>query len=161
MDATPDDLSTQRARLVEELRGYGAAFTEVSRRFAAWSKLHYTDAMALLEIVEAEQRGDPLSPARLGERISLTSGATTALINRLERAHHVVRTREQADRRVVTLHTTEHVGELAATYFGPLGARLDTMMSAYSAEQLTQFETFVVDLRDTMNEHLREEDSPT
>ena len=45
MDATPDDLSTQRTRLMEELRGYGAAFTEVSRRFAAWSKLHYTDAI--------------------------------------------------------------------------------------------------------------------
>lgn len=160
MNATPEDLTTQRARLMEELRGYGATFTEVSRRFAAWSKLHHTDAMALLEIVEAEGRGDPLSPARLGERVSLTSGATTALINRLERANHVVRTREHTDRRVVTLHTTEHVGALAATYFGPLGDRLDAMMSTYPPEHLAQFEAFVVDLRNTMESHLREGDSP-
>lgn len=159
MDATPEDLTTQRARLMEELRGYGATFTEVSRRFAAWSKLHYTDAMALLEIVEAEQRGDPLSPARLGERVSLTSGATTALINRLERADHVIRTREHTDRRVVTLHTTEHVGELAGVFFGPLGDRLDAMMAGYSPEQLAQFEAFVIDLRTTMENHLREQDS--
>ena len=155
----PDDVAAQRARLMEGLRGYGATFTEFSRRFAAWLSLHYTDAVALLEIAEAEQRGRPLSPARLSERVSLTSGATTALINRLELAHHVVRTREHTDRRVVTLHTTEHVGELAGEYFGPLSARLDTMMARYPPEQLEQFETFVADLRDTMELHLREQNS--
>jgi DNA-binding MarR family transcriptional regulator len=85
-----------------------------------------------------------------------SSGATTALINRLERAHHVVRTREHSDRRVITLHTTEHVGELASEYFGPLAERLDDMMANYSPEVLRQFETFVVDLRNTMELHLRD-----
>jgi DNA-binding MarR family transcriptional regulator len=141
---------------MEEMRGYGATFTEFSRRFAAWLNLHYTDAVALLEISAAEERGDPLSPTRLSERISLSSGATTALVNRLEQAHHVVRTREHSDRRVVTLHTTEHVGELASEYFGPLAKRFDDMMSHYSPEVLQQFETFVVDLRNTMELHLRD-----
>jgi DNA-binding MarR family transcriptional regulator len=150
------DVAAQRARLMEEMRGYGATFTEVSRRFAAWLALHYTDAVALLEISAAEQRGEPLSPARLSERIALSSGATTALINRLEEARHVVRTREQTDRRVVTLHATEHVGGLAEEYFGPLGERLDAMMARYSPEQLREFEAFVVDMRNTMDTHLRE-----
>jgi DNA-binding MarR family transcriptional regulator len=155
-ESTPDDVAAQRARLMEELRGYGATFTEFSRRFAAWLNLHYTDAVALLEISAAEERGAPLSPARLSERISLSSGATTALINRLEHAHHVVRTREHSDRRVVTLHTTEHVGGLATEYFGPMAERLDDMMSHYSPEVLRQFETFVVDLRNTMELQLRD-----
>ncbi|MCW2520649.1 MAG: MarR family transcriptional regulator [Mycobacterium sp.] len=158
-ESTPDDVAVQRARIMEELRGYGSSFTEVSRRFAAWLSLHYTDAVALLAVAEAEQRGDPLSPARLSERVSLSSGATTALINRLEQAHHVVRSREHSDRRVVTLHTTEHVGALAEEYFGPLGTRLDAMMSKYPPEQLRQFETFVTELRNTMEEHLREQNS--
>jgi MarR family transcriptional regulator, organic hydroperoxide resistance regulator len=155
-ESTPDDVAAQRARLMEEMRGYGATFTQFSRRFADWLDLHYTDAVALLEISAAEDRGDPLSPARLGERISLSSGATTALVNRLEQAHHVVRTREHSDRRVVTLHTTEHVGELASEYFGPLAKRFDDMMSHYSPEALQQFENFVVDLRNTMELHLRD-----
>jgi MarR family transcriptional regulator, organic hydroperoxide resistance regulator len=158
-ESAPDDVAAQRARVMEGMRGYGATFTELSRRFAEWLSLHHTDAVALLEIAEAEQRGDPLSPARLGERVSLTSGATTALINRLEHADHVVRTREHSDRRVVTLHTTEHVGALAERYFGPLGDRLDAMMANYPPEQLRQFETFVAHLRDTMEEHLREQNS--
>jgi DNA-binding MarR family transcriptional regulator len=158
-ESTPDDVTMQRARVMEELRGYGATFTEFSRRFAAWLSLHYTDAVALLEVAEAEQRGDPLSAARLAERVSLSSGATTALINRLERARHVVRAREQDDRRVVTLHATEHVAALAQEYFGPLGTRLDVMMAKYPPEQLRQFEHFVTDLRNTMEEHLREQNS--
>jgi DNA-binding MarR family transcriptional regulator len=159
IESTPDDVAILRARVMEELRGYGSTFTEVSRRFAAWLSLHYTDAVALLAVAEAEQRGDPLSPARLSERVSLSSGATTALINRLEQAHHVVRSREHTDRRVVTLHTTEPVGALAEEYFGPLGTRLDAMMSKYPPEQLRQFETFVTELRNTMEEHLREQNS--
>lgn len=81
-----------------------------------------------MEITAAEEKGTPLSPARLGERISLTSGATTALLNRLEKAGHIVRTRENADRRVVTLHSSAHVQDLADEFFGPLAVRLDAMM---------------------------------
>jgi DNA-binding MarR family transcriptional regulator len=159
-EAGPDDVVVQRIRLMASLRGYGATFTEVSRRFAAWLDLHHTDAVALLEIFEAEQRGQPMSPAGLSERVSLSSGATTALINRLEAAHHVVRTREHSDRRVVTLHTTEHVVDIAEQYFGPLGDRLDAMVAKYPPEQLRQFEAFVADLRSTMESHLAEGSPP-
>ena len=140
-----------------ELRSYAATLTEVSRRFAAWLGVHHTDGAALLEIVEAEEHGAPLSPTRLGERVSLTSGATTALINRLERARHVVRTRDDADRRAVTLHTTAEVAELADEYFGALSGRLDELMRRYSPAQLRQFEAFLVEVRSTLEQHLDEQ----
>jgi DNA-binding MarR family transcriptional regulator len=159
-EATTNELADQRFRLMEELRAYGANFTEIGRRFAAWQGLHSTDATALLEISSAEERGDPLSPARLSQRISLSSGATTALLNRLETAGHLVRTREHTDRRVVTLHTTEHVGGLAEEFFGPLAVRLDAMMAHYPPELLAQFEGFLVELRATMDEHLAAQQLP-
>ena len=118
---------------MDEFRAYGGTFTEFSHRFASWLGLHSTDATALMEITAAEEKGTPLSPARLGERISLTSGATTALLNRLEKAGHIVRTRENADRRVVTLHSSAHVQDLADEFFGPLAVRLDAMMAKYPA----------------------------
>ena len=91
-ESSTNEVATQRFRLMEELRAYGANFTEFSRRFAAWLAMHSTDAAALLEISAAEERGDPLSPARLGERITLSSGATTAAVEparggRPHRAH--------------------------------------------------------------------------
>jgi len=153
-EPAPGDAGAQRARLQEELRAYGADFTEVGRRFAAWLGLHSTDAAALVEILSAEERGAPLSPARLSERISLSSGATTALLNRLEDAGHIVRSREKADRRIVTLHSSAHVQLRTDEFFGPLGRRLDIMMSHYPPEVLQQFETFLADLRATIQTHL-------
>ncbi|GLV87725.1 hypothetical protein Slala03_74140 [Streptomyces lavendulae subsp. lavendulae] len=65
---------------MEGLRIYGGHYAELSRRFVARLGLHSTDAIAVLEIAAAEERGTPLSPARLSERISLSTGTTTALL---------------------------------------------------------------------------------
>lgn len=148
------DIADRRARLMEELRQYGASFNQFSRRFAQWSGLHATDAEALMEIVYAEENGDPLTPSRLSKHVQLTSGATTSLVNRLEAAGHVVRTREHTDRRTVTLRSGVNVHEMADEFFGPLGDRLDRMMSGYPPELLEQFEGFLGELRQVMQEQL-------
>ncbi|MER7134527.1 MarR family winged helix-turn-helix transcriptional regulator [Streptosporangium saharense] len=148
------------ARLMEELRIYGGHYAELSRRFAAWLGLHSTDATAVLEIAAAEERGAPLSPARLSERVSLSTGATTALLNRLEAAGHITRTREHSDRRVVTLRGGAHIQERADEFFGPLARRLDAAMSPYPPELLERFESFVADLNSAMDAHLTEPETP-
>ncbi|MFE6055408.1 MarR family winged helix-turn-helix transcriptional regulator [Kitasatospora sp. NPDC056446] len=153
-----DEVAERRERLMEGLRIYGSHYAELSRRFAAWLGLHSTDATAVLEIAAAEERGTPLSPARLSERISLSTGATTALLNRLEAAGHITRTREHSDRRIVTLHSGPHIQERADEFFGPLARRLDATMSLHPPRLLEQFEQFMTDLNVTMDAHLAEPD---
>lgn len=138
---------------MEGLGTYGGHYAELSRRFAAWLGLYPTDATALLEITTAEQRGAPLSPARLSEHILLSSGATTTLLNRLEGVGHIVRSRQHADRRIVTLHSSPHIQQRAERFFTPLAQQLDAMMSHYPPELLQQFETFLTDLNETMETH--------
>lgn len=149
-----DGVAAQRERLMEGLRAYGGQYAELSRRFAAWLGLHSTDATAVLEIAAAEERGTPLSPARLSERIALSTGATTALLNRLETAGHITRTREHSDRRVITLRSGPHIQERADEFFGPLAHRLDATMAHYPPDLLARFESFVTDLNSTMDAHL-------
>ncbi|WP_454197011.1 MarR family winged helix-turn-helix transcriptional regulator [Nocardia sp. Marseille-Q1738] len=149
-----DGIAEQRERLVEGLRAYGASFTELGRRFAVELGVHTTDAFALLEISSAEAMGTPLSPALLGKRIRLTSGAMTALLNRLERAGYVTRTREHADRRVVTLRSSESVKQIGDEYFGPLNARQDAVLAEYPPEVLRQFEDFLSRMRATLDDRL-------
>ncbi|MFF2042755.1 MarR family winged helix-turn-helix transcriptional regulator [Kitasatospora sp. NPDC058170] len=156
-EAMRDGVAEQRERLMESLRTYGGRYTELGRRFAAWLGLHSTDATAVLEIAAAEERGTPLSPARLSERISLSTGATTALLNRLEAAGHITRAREHSDRRVVTLRSGAHIQERADEFFGPLAHRLDSAMSHYPPQLLEQFEAFMADLNATMDAHLAEQ----
>ncbi|GGR32189.1 MarR family winged helix-turn-helix transcriptional regulator [Streptomyces netropsis] len=150
-------LEVQRDRLMEGLRAFGANYTEFTQRFATWLGLHSTDAAALAEILYAEDKGSPLSPARLGERISLSSGATTILLNRLERAGHIVRTREHTDRRVVTLRSSPEIKPRAVEFFGPYAERMAGEMAQYPPEQLRQFEDFIGHLRGTMDSLLTNE----
>nr|WP_239144235.1 MarR family transcriptional regulator [Streptomyces sp. SID14515] len=142
--------------MIEGLRSYGGRYTELGRLFADWLGLHSTDAVALLEITAADERGTPLSPARLGERILLSPSATTALLNRLEAAGHIIRSREHADRRLVTLRSSPHVQERADEFFRPLGARMDAVMAACPPEMLTGFENLLADLCATMDAHIAE-----
>ncbi|MER7976846.1 MarR family transcriptional regulator [Streptomyces sp. NPDC095817] len=156
-EAEHEGVAAQRERLMESLRTYGSHYAELSRRFAAWLGLHSTDATAVLEIAAADERGTPLSPARLSERISLSSGATTALLNRLEAAGHITRVREHTDRRVVTLRSGGHIQERADEFFGPLAQRLDSTMSSYPPQFLERFQSFMTDLNTAMDAHLTEQ----
>lgn len=154
---TAEDISGHRERILEKLRIFGADYTEITRRFAASLGLHSTDAAALVEIFYAEDRGVPLSPARLSERISLTSGATATLLNRLENAGHIVRSREHADRRIVTLHSGPNIRRPAEAFFQPLADHLDAMLSEYPPERLREFEAFLGHLCVTMTNVLTEQ----
>ncbi|MFI1935107.1 MarR family winged helix-turn-helix transcriptional regulator [Streptomyces sp. NPDC020330] len=144
-------------RVMDGLRAFGANYTEFTRRFATWLGLHSTDAAALVEILYAEDQGAPLSPARLSERVSLSSGATAILLKRLEQAGHIVRTRESADRRVVTLRSSPGIRPRAIAFFGPYSERMAQAMAAYSPREIQHFEEFLGTLRTTMDALLANE----
>ncbi|MFC8583013.1 MarR family winged helix-turn-helix transcriptional regulator [Streptomyces sp. NPDC057217] len=150
------EVSAQRERLIEGLRSYGGRFSELGSLFADWLGLHSTDAVALLEIAAADERGTPLSPARLSERILLSPSATTALLNRLEAAGHIIRSREHTDRRLVTLRSSAHVQERADEFFRPLGVQMDAVMAEYPPEVLAGFEALLANLCTTMDAHIAE-----
>ncbi|MFH8369815.1 MarR family winged helix-turn-helix transcriptional regulator [Streptomyces sp. NPDC018031] len=150
-------MEAQRDRLMEGLRAFGANYTDFTQRFAAWLGLHSTDAAALADILYAEDQGNPLSPARLSERVSLSSGATTALLNRLEAAGHIVRSREHTDRRIVTLRSSPAIRPRAEEFFAPYTERMTAEMSQYTRAQLKDFEDFIHHLRGTMDSLLADE----
>ncbi|MDQ1082606.1 MULTISPECIES: MarR family winged helix-turn-helix transcriptional regulator [Microbacterium] len=142
--------------VTDALRAYGATYSQVARAFAAYAGLHSTDAAAMIEILGAEERGTPLSPARLSDQIGLSFGATSTLLNRLEAVGHVTRSRTQADRRVVTLHSTPEVQRLADEFFAPLGRRLDTMLAGHSPAFLAEFSAVLMAMRDATDEYISE-----
>ncbi|TQM81689.1 DNA-binding MarR family transcriptional regulator [Saccharothrix saharensis] len=150
----PADLAARTARLLDGLRAFGALYTDFTARFAAWLGLHSTDATALVEILYAEDRGAPLSPTRLSERLGLTTGATTNLLNRLESLGHITRTREHPDRRLVTLRSSPTIEQPAREFFGPLNHHLQALVAHQEPRRLADFEGFLHDLRATMDDVL-------
>ncbi|CAN00782.1 MarR family transcriptional regulator [Clavibacter michiganensis] len=130
--AVPGD----RSEVLEQLRDHTTAFDESVRQLAVAVGLPTTDTTALAEIIWAETAGRALSPARLSERLHLTSGATTALINRLEGGGHIGRSRESADRRVVTLRPTAASRARVMDVLQGAQAEVDRALDGFTAEQL-------------------------
>ena len=90
--------------ITNDLRRYSVDAQHIRHPFAALHGLNATDLQALIAVMDAELAGDPITPGRLGEQLNLSSGSVTALIDRLERAGHIRRDRDTADRRKVFLH---------------------------------------------------------
>lgn len=132
-----------RRELVDLLNTYSGEAQHIGHTFASQHRLHATDMHALLAVMHAERRGEPLTPGRLGEAIGLTSGATTALIDRLERGGHLRRSRESADRRVVHLRYADAGMALAMEFFTPLVPRADAVIDRFSTGELHTIETFL------------------
>ncbi|ACZ21041.1 transcriptional regulator [Sanguibacter keddieii DSM 10542] len=157
--APPEDGGSRATeQLLEALTAYGATYAQVGREFATTAGLHTTDATALVEILGAEERGTPLTPARLSERIGLSFGATSTLLNRLEAAHHVERSRGHADRRLVTLHSTPTVHEVAERFFDPLGERVTAVLAPYSDEEVARLARMLAEVRQAMETYATEAD---
>nr|WP_296770804.1 MarR family transcriptional regulator [Rhodococcus sp. (in: high G+C Gram-positive bacteria)] len=139
----------KRSRVLGDLLAFSANQSDHGRSFARHMKMRLTDSAAIVEILRAEDRGQPLTPARLGERIGMTSGATTILLNRLEDAGHVTRMRGHADRRIVTLHSARAVHAEAEAFFEPEHSRILELMDQYGPEELALIHRFTQNLAAT------------
>ncbi|MER5809400.1 MarR family winged helix-turn-helix transcriptional regulator [Streptomyces sp. NPDC002033] len=100
--------------MARHLRHVNGEMNALIHRFASEHGLHATDVQALAAILDAPA---PLTPGRLGRHLGLTSGAVTSCLDRLEKAGHVRRVRESADRRVVHLYYEPAARHVAAEHF--------------------------------------------
>lgn len=110
--------------------------TRIVGAFAALHGLHHTDVQALSHVMLAQDRGAPMTAGALAERLGLTSGAITALVDRLERAGHVSRVRDDADRRKVLLHYSAAGRALAEEFFTPRARHIHTSTEQFTAVEL-------------------------
>ncbi|UWX97655.1 MarR family transcriptional regulator [Arthrobacter zhaoxinii] len=143
-----------RRDIVDALRGMSLDGQRVADAFAHSNGLNATDMRALVLIMEAEMRHEALTAGQLSARLGTSSGATTAVIDRLERIGHIHRNRSHADRRKVTLHFEPLAMQLAGAYFGPLGALTDEVMSRYTETELRTILGFMQSIRESYDRHI-------
>lgn len=110
--------------------------TKIVGAFGALHGLHHTDVEALTRVMVAEERGKALTAGALAGELGLTSGAITAVVDRLERAGHLSRVRDSADRRKVLLLYSPGGRALAEEFFAPFGQHTDATMDQFSPAEL-------------------------
>lgn len=159
-DPLTEDWRPEEIAVLEALLGWAVGFTELNQHLARWTGLPSSDANALGHITWAAEDGAPLSPLRLSRRIGMTSGATTVLLDRLERAGLVVRSRESTDRRRVTLRPTEEGREKARSFTAFAGTEVaDTVRATdendlrVAADFLSRMSAAVTRANERLNDH--------
>lgn len=76
------------------------------------------------------------TPTELAKHTGLTSGATTAMLDRLEKAGLIERKPNPNDRRGTLITPAESAVKKVASWFQPARNALDELISSYSAEEL-------------------------
>ena len=95
-----------------------------------------------------------MSAGDLAEASRLTTGAITAVIDRLERAGYARRVPDPSDRRRVLVEPTEKAYEAAMELMvAPMGELTKPMASRYTDEQLQQFIEFTREGREIQERH--------
>ena len=116
-------------RLVAEADKFNSAFVDVHR-------MHSTDLNALIRVRVGREQGQSTTAGWLGEALGLTSGAVTAVVDRLERSGHLRRVRDQNDRRRVILENSPDGQRLAEQYFAPIRRQSDEVMAQFTSTEL-------------------------
>lgn len=88
-------------------------------------------------------RHGKVSAGQLSIEAGLTTGAVTAVIDRLEASGYVQRIRDPLDRRKIWVECTPHTNELTETIFGVYDMLGPIMMGHFSEEQLAGILAFL------------------
>lgn len=106
------------------LRRLQTAVSEAESALAGRLGIGPTDLAAMTHLTFA---AEPIGPRELSGRLGITPGATTELVDRLERAGHLERRRDTVDRRRVQLHASAATLAEVAGALGPLLRALDAV----------------------------------
>ncbi|SEF93862.1 DNA-binding transcriptional regulator, MarR family [Thermomonospora echinospora] len=126
-----------RAELIEGLR-------LAMQRSTMWTVLlhHATASRAGINMTDAQcinllVLDGPQTPGRLAQTMGITTGgAITAVIDRLERAGYVKRTRDPQDRRRVIVEPVPETVARLSSYFEPVARAAGDRLAALDDEQL-------------------------
>jgi DNA-binding MarR family transcriptional regulator len=142
-DPLTADWTPAQIAVMHRLRDWVIDFGELNQHLATWMRLPGADANALSQIIWAAETGTPLSPVQLSRQIGMTTGATTILLNRLEAAGHIHRTRESTDRRRVTLRPTPASRQRAREFLGLAGTEIANVLHTTPPAELRTVATFL------------------
>src|SRR5712691_4094839 len=143
------------------VREYTSAVDLVNQIIAERMGINRTDH----RVLEILNRRGPTTAGDLAEASHLTTGAITAVLDRLERAGFARRVRDTEDRRRVLVEQTPESTQTAMRYYRPLMNRSFEAMAHHRPEGLAAIRDFMRQAASLAAEYAKElgsaEDQPT
>ena len=132
-----------KKRALMAVRDYGIHLTLFRNAMDEWAGLNTTD-MECLRLLFLKGIA---TPTELARHTGLTSGATTAMLDRLEKAGFIERRPNPDDRRGTLIAPAKSASEKVALWFESARKAQDALISSYSESELEiiadVFERFV------------------
>ena len=144
------------AELIDATRANQVATEKMDEAATCALGINRTDGLCL-DVIDRSGR---LSAGSLAEQASLTTGAVTAVVDRLEAKGFVRRVPDPADRRRVLIELTDLARERSWELYGPLGERGRRHLERCSAaelELLIDFMRFGTELNEQRAAEIRAE----
>jgi DNA-binding MarR family transcriptional regulator len=133
------DRAAQLGRLTRGSRLFQIASDKMDDAFCRLVGINLTDGRCidLLDVHGAMTAGE------LAQAASLSPGAVTTVLDRLERLDLVNRTRDEADRRRVLVDITPQARELAWSMYGPIAGYAREYLDALTDEEIEVINRFL------------------
>jgi DNA-binding MarR family transcriptional regulator len=93
-------------------------------------------------------RRGPMTPTRIGQNLALTPGSVTTMVDRLERAGYLSRTRHPDSGRQVLVTVTDRLNRIVAELFADRATTAAAELAGYRLEELTVIRDFLLRTRD-------------
>jgi DNA-binding MarR family transcriptional regulator len=147
------ELPAVAAKLGEGMERYQASVDDFDREVARLLGVNETDLRCLEILIQDVPEA---TPRVLADRLGLTTGSVTSMLDRLEKAGYLTRSPHPSDRRKLIVRATEAATQRTWELMGPLVAEGNQrLLRRYSAEQLDLITEFLASARDLQEAHTR------
>jgi DNA-binding MarR family transcriptional regulator len=127
----------------------GELFAAVRANQLATDKMDGTAARAMgvnrtdMRCLDVVERLGPVAAGAVADLAGLTSGAVTAVIDRLVEKGYVRRVADPADRRRVLIEKTEKLDAISRRLYGPLAERATPLVGRFSVAEIEAIVRFL------------------
>jgi DNA-binding MarR family transcriptional regulator len=136
-------VAPSRAELIgmvtDEVREQQIAYDRFHDAVAVYLGINRTD-LRCLDILDLAGRQ---TAGELAARMGMSTGAVTAMLDRLEKSGYVSRLRDPGDRRRVLVEPTDVAGERGREIYGPFGEQVEPMFARFTDSHLALVRDFL------------------
>jgi DNA-binding MarR family transcriptional regulator len=135
------------------MEDYQAAVDDFDREVARLLGVNETDLRCLEILVQEVAEA---TPRLLADRLGLTTGSVTSMLDRLERMGYLTRSPHPSDRRKLLVRATDVATRRAWELIGPLVTEgQEHLLTRYSVEQLDLITDFLTHASNLQHAHIQ------